>query len=66
MMCLVPLKSQNFRMKTGFPLWLKGVKNVTYVHEDVGSIVGLAQWVKNQELLQSQMCLGYGIAVAAV
>lgn len=34
-----------------FPSWAQQVKNPTSVHEDVGLIPGLTQWVKDPALL---------------
>ena len=35
------------RMSRGVPIVAQQVKNPTSIHEDVGSIPGLSQWVKD-------------------
>ena len=40
-------------MKGRVPVVAQWVKNLTSIHEDVGSIPGLAQWVKDLVLPQA-------------
>ena len=50
MLTLQTNKSTNKSLILGVPAVAKQVKNPTSNHEDVGSIPGLAQWVKDLAL----------------
>ena len=47
----VVLKSKRKKEKTGVPFMAQQLTNPTRIHEDVGWIPGLTQWVKDLELL---------------
>ena len=53
------LKGSRFRV----PAVAQWVKNLTNIHEDVGSISGLTQWIKDLPC-RSQMWLGSQVAMA--
>ena len=41
----------NFKIHGGIPIVAQQLMNTTGLHEDVGSIPGLTQWVKDPALL---------------
>ena len=45
--------SVTYKSKWEFPLWLSGLRTQHSVCEDADLIPGLAQWVKDQVLLQA-------------
>ena len=46
--------SSLFKAPWEFPLWLSRLRNQHSVHEDVGLIPGLAQWIQDLALLQGE------------
>ena len=53
MIVMAVIKLYTLIIELGVPFVSQWVKNPTNIHEDVGSIPGLAQWVKDTVLLQA-------------
>ena len=66
---MMPFFKTLFKIRIGVTVVAQWLKNLTRNHEVLGSIPGLAQWVKDLALpraawYRSQMRLGSGVAVA--
>ena len=47
------LKKKKKREREKFPFWLSGLRAWHSIHEDVGFVYGLSQWVKDPALAQA-------------
>ena len=52
-MCNLVIRKKKKKERNGVPIVAQWVKNLTSVHEDVGSTPGLPQWVKYLALLEA-------------
>ena len=48
-------KNEHKIIKIGIPIVVQWVENPTSIHEDVGSVAGLTQWVKNPAVPQAEV-----------